>query len=285
MTETQTAAQEVPPKADVLITLAWRSMIEAVRKMPGLFVVAGVWMALIAIGDLIGGHMLAHFLPALGNRMGAMLVMMWGLLSVVLEALVLAPVAVAVHRLVLLKEISGGWRTRVWRFFGWSLVITMLTAIIASPIVLSDGYRGEWLAWIVFGPAAAVVTVRLLLLFPAVAVDASSDNWQDRLHSSWHQTRGHFWRLALAVAGAVALFVVPIMLLLGAATFATAFAGSIEFAGSFLVIEQVFLAAIRPITIALIAAVASWVYLWVLEHREFPAAGAQPVVSKPTSVP
>ena len=53
---------DAPPKADMLITLAWHSMIEAVRKMPGLFITGtdtgvGKTVLLRLVASLFGGRL------------------------------------------------------------------------------------------------------------------------------------------------------------------------------------------------------------------------------------
>jgi hypothetical protein len=201
----------------------------------------------------------------------------------VLHALVLAPVAVAIHRLIILDETTRGVISlaaeRVWKFTFWTLGVGCLGILIGIPGALLSGTGGTIVVLLV-GLGIVVTCVRLALIFPAVAIEAPSGNWRDRIEASWEQTRGRFWLIAISLIGTIIPFVIailiPAMLLLVvllAVEMATG-GGADTYAGLLITVtgfEDMLNDLTKPVSIALVAAVASWIYMWVMENQ----AGAQ----------
>ncbi len=126
------------------------------------------------------------------------------LIEVLLTAIVLAPMSVAVYRFVLLKEMTPrlGDALRApsfGRFLRASLVVSFLTLA---------GYLGGALASEAIAPplgtmvfffafaATTLLTVRIALLFPALASGAPGAIWPRAVADS----AGHGWRIFFALA-------------------------------------------------------------------------------------
>lgn len=122
--------------------------------------------------------------------------------------------AVACHRLVLLRPTDPGWRwsagwsRRETRFFlcllGVYLIVTLVavmpTMIIGSVIVSVAAENGAETAWLWSFAIAAIVLgsyvlARSSLIFPAVALDGAVD-----LKAAWRRSRNNGWRLTVVVA-------------------------------------------------------------------------------------
>lgn len=103
----------------------------------------------------------------------------------VLQVFLFAPIAIAVHRYVLLGEITevyfpdpASFRFRHFFLFG------VLLQAIWLPTNLSNGL----LAFLLFC-LAAFFSARLIVLFPAIAIDGPGAN----LAGAWRTSSGHFW--------------------------------------------------------------------------------------------
>src|SRR5215470_1342684 len=94
------------------------------------------------------------------------------------NAFLMTPYAIAVHRFIILGERTMSYRIapaepRFRRFFGWSLALSVLAY---EPVTIVDMLPGPtsltFLLTAVLGIAAFVVGIRAIVLFPAIAVDA-----------------------------------------------------------------------------------------------------------------
>jgi hypothetical protein len=102
-----------------------------------------------------------------------------------LQSFFLVPIAIAVHRYILLGEITetyfpdpGSPRFRSFFFFG-----VLIQAIMLLPS-LSNGL----LSFLLFC-LAVFFCARLIMLFPAIAIDGPGGN----LAGGWQNSSGHFW--------------------------------------------------------------------------------------------
>ena len=118
----------------------------------------------------------------------------------ILQIFFLAPVAIAVHRHVLLGEITETYfpdpaspRFRHFFLFG------LLLQAIWLPASLSHG-----LLWLLLFCLAAFFGARIIMLFPAIAIDGPGAN----LAGAWQNSSGHFWRIFAAVV----LSLLPVLL-------------------------------------------------------------------------
>jgi hypothetical protein len=123
--------------------------------------------------------------------------------ALLLHCAIIAPCALAVHRYVLLggdaDRAVWGRPRRIVDFAAALLVIDLMGFLPGAGLVLAAlGVRAIGVvlfgvAGLVLGVAlvaAVVCSVRLLLVFPGLALDRA-DAWRD----SWRLTRGHWWAI------------------------------------------------------------------------------------------
>jgi hypothetical protein len=209
---------------------AWRNALAARERMPNLF-----WMALGAmIGLGIVGALIGSFLPLIAT-----------ILVSLAQAAAVTPLAIAVHRYVLLGEANDAYLfnpsdPRFQKFFLFAVAFEVLGAlprIIAYPL---PGFLSGIVA-LVLSIAAAVISVRCAILFPAVALDSPGADWRNAMADA----KGHSWRIFFT------LFCTALPGVIVGAVLGAVFGWS-----SFLTI--VFMAVIAPtIALALVAAEAA----------------------------
>lgn len=145
------------------------------------------------------------------------------LVSDVLTIGVTASVMVAIHRYILFAEISdrGIWRlpANYLRIVAWLLVVNVgLNAVGAVGIfaIYQISPVGAWIAYVIFASVTWIISLRLMLFFPALSAQAS----QTSLRSAWATSRGHVasfvWCGFLCGVFATALLI-PVMILIFAA--------------------------------------------------------------------
>ena len=169
---------------------------------------------------------------------------------------VIAPYLIAVHRFIILGEVTKRYDLtpedpRFRRFFGWTIVFALLSA---APAILTSilplGFLRPLLT-LILAIGVLVVTLRLILVLPAVAVDSDRVTWQNAMAD----TDGYAGRIFLI--GLVAALPVAIVAGILAGIF-TSF-GFIVFALVAVLIE----AAAGCIIISLLVVIASRVYEWL----------------------
>jgi hypothetical protein len=169
----------------------WRDAVAAREKMPTLF-----W---IALAVLIG---LGIVQGLLGNYLGYLAGLIFGLA----QAAAVTPLAIAVHRFVLLGEARDSYDfnpgdPRFQRFFLFTVALEILSAIpsIGGLLFLAFAPLLGWLAMLVLSVVVAIVAVRCAILFPSIAVDSPGADWRNALADS----KGHSWRIFLVLLCAV----------------------------------------------------------------------------------
>jgi hypothetical protein len=236
---------------------AWRDTANAIGSMPAVFAVAvaamlGVNAAqtlLLLAKDAyagLGGHLLSL---AIGIGQGFLL----------------TPLAIAVHRFVLIGERTGSYaldpsNPRFWSFFTFSAVIQIVTAFPGLFITVVRPTDPSLETRLVFDIALlvfiAIVSVRTLIVFPAIAVDSPDADWRHAVRD----TKGHSLRVFVIVIFTGLPFIVLLMplywLLLRPeeATFGSAVAG------------VVLRSTVSVTMVAALAALASRLY-WALSVR------------------
>jgi len=135
-------------------------------------------LILIAFAIDVAAKLIGHVRPAHGVALYAF--------SAVIglgKSWLLTPFFIAVHRFILVDEIADRYRLdpqdrRFARFFTWSLVLWLLTrlpaaaiAMLEQPVSVTSLFAAMG-ALMVLMIIAAVIGVRLIVLFPAIAVDA-----------------------------------------------------------------------------------------------------------------
>lgn len=194
----------------------WRDALAAIPRMP---VVLGVAVIVIlALGALpLGPDTITNPSPdqLFWFRVHSDIAK---ILFLIAHSFLLTPVAIAIHRFVLLDEVTRryeiGFSPRFLRFFFFSLMFQI--------VIIVPGWVGRIAAWIhgledglarsvIFYPSllaavlasvfvAAVAALRMLILFPAVAVDVPGAGWRNAMtDSKAHTLRIFFVVLVTAI--------------------------------------------------------------------------------------
>jgi hypothetical protein len=171
----------------------WRLGVRAIVRMPGLGATTFLILAACEmILELIGA-------PA-GSDLSSGLIFVTDVIVEIVEVVklfVVASALIAVHRFVVLGEVADRpvWRIPpgYGRFVGWLICLDLL----ALPLEALEAYLGPVdysfvvvsvsLLYLIF---LAVVSLRLMLLFPGLALGAPSADWRGALSDS----RGHAWK-------------------------------------------------------------------------------------------
>ena len=175
----------------------WRYAFAAFSRMP---LVLGAGMLLTLVVTLV-----TFPLMPVGARESGLTETLIGLVIGVVQGFLLTPVAIATHRFVLLGELAPRYApdpkdARFMRFFVFSVVYQLLVVVPATLMQFTDKTSG-WLAGLlgfagfVLFIAAMIISLRVLILFPAIAVDARGADWRNALLDS----KGHTWRIFFIV--------------------------------------------------------------------------------------
>jgi hypothetical protein len=119
------------------------------------------------------------------------------------QAFLLTPYLIAIHRFIILGEKAAGYELtpaahRFQLFFLWSIALSMFYWV---PAFLLGGFFTKGtalillvtLVFLVVSVTALIVSVRLIILFPAIAVDAPGATWVNAMAD----TKGSAWRIIL----------------------------------------------------------------------------------------
>jgi hypothetical protein len=193
LTPLPSAVRGMPPLRQA-VKLAWSDAAQATAVLSTSFVIA---IVANAVGDVIA---LLSLRGRADDSIGAILVTF---LIGVAQVFFMAPYLIAVHRLIVLDEVApsywanfGGQRFQ--HFFGWC--VAFIGAASGALLIVRLSPIGDDLAGVVYaliGIALIVFTIRLALIYPAIAVDAPGATAVNALADS----HGHGWRIfALAFA-------------------------------------------------------------------------------------
>jgi hypothetical protein len=193
------------------------------------------------------------------------------LLQAPFQAAIGAPLAVAVHRLILKGEVTPGIislnRPYQWLFFVWLCAFALAQFALAGAMGVS-----RFLGFI-FAIGWFIFFIKSALIFPAIAIEVPSGDWRERLRTSWKQMDGNFWLLFRALLiSFLPLILAFVLVIIGAILLGIILtlggAGTV----GILAMRLIMTAVIQPAGVMLAAGVASWLYLWV---RDNPAAQTQ----------
>jgi hypothetical protein len=251
-----------PARAGYLtfIWLAWYSAVAAMRR--NLLLVLG---GLIVIGlAQYGSGLLGPLLTHLENSTLQGLLEAFAFLALgVVQCVAVAPIAIAVHRLVILNTgMDGVLHRRVARFATWLVAIWLFNQLRELPPLIF-GQSGSIVLVFMVGLAVAVISLRTVFVFPALATDVPGTSVKQRVEDSWLQTKGHFWRLLLVTAGAFLPVAIVGRLLNGAVAQIATKAGTAIWP---LLATDLLDGIVLTVAAALGAGIASWIYLWALDH-------------------
>jgi hypothetical protein len=204
-------ASDTQPSAFAIALVGWRDALRAITQMMPVAVPAFLFTLVAEVAlQLLHSHSRAIEF--------AILPLYW-----VAQSLVLTPLAIAVHRYVLLEEVTEHYALdrsdpRFQRYFGFALALQALWLslwvwwIIAhfvfgapmpgEPVPPGAGERLGWI--LVLGFAVPLVTcfvivrvtLRAAILFPAVATDAPGAEWRNARDDS----EEHIFRMFCAFA-------------------------------------------------------------------------------------
>jgi hypothetical protein len=172
----------------------------------GRFLRAHWRLTLLTVVVVFAGLLARAHLPRLSGVHFLSQVMLRHAFDIVVIVLV-APLLLAVHRFILLGEVQNHYvfephRPRFQSFSGW-LAVAMLAASIPSLLFLAARtpgpiyYVGQapaeelkpLILLLITGLLLLVCFLRMILLFPAIAVDATDASWQN----AFAQTQGASW--------------------------------------------------------------------------------------------
>ncbi|MGA2795776.1 MAG: hypothetical protein ABSE69_20135 [Roseiarcus sp.] len=184
----------------------WRDAMAAREKMPTLF-----W---VAIAVMIGLGLL-HFL----SGVWLFLPLLSGVVFSVAQALALTPLAIAVHRFVLLDEIHDSYDfapgdPRFQKFFVFTIALELLGAIpqvIAYLFAAVSTFLSS-IVLLVLAVVTTIVAVRTVILFPSIAVDATGAEWRNAMADTKGQSWSVFFVLVCAVLPASVVSIVVVAL-------------------------------------------------------------------------
>lgn len=258
---------------------AWRGLFFAIRRLAPLFLItyvlmAGLYVAIDRVPVLLSiptrealkatmtaGHSL-HALDlwkAIGLEVAA----------AALKALIVAPVAVAVHRLILLK---GGrlFAPRVsLRFAAWILALQAPALILSWLILLGTQATGLAPVLTLLLLAYVMVLIQASPLFPAVAVEEPGTTLSSRLETALERTEHMFLR----TAGTLILTLLPVGVVQAIAPKAFA-----KLAEHLPLLAPLAKAAASLIALTLVAAAVSFLYSYSA-HRKGASDTRQPASS------
>lgn len=175
------------------IRMAYADTAAAVRAMPHIVLSAvGILIAASAIGRLVVNPIVPE-----ESLLGREIV---GLVSNFL----LTPLLLAVHRFIILGEAAPRYRLdiadpRFQLFFLWGAALYVLSSLGEAVVSLLLEGSGARAAGFALAIAMLIVSLRLTLLFPAIAVDAPGATWR----SAWQDTQGHAVYLLVLFIGAL----------------------------------------------------------------------------------
>jgi hypothetical protein len=188
-----------------------------------------------------------------------------GLVTIVYYLLI-TPFLIAVHRFIILGEVTHGyrldWRDRRYQlFFGWAFVVLVLSQL---PDLVAN-VSGHWMVTLLLVLAGyiamLVIFIRTMILFPAIAVDAPGATPRH----AFADTKGHSWTI---FTGFVVPFI-PTAFIVALIVLAAFF--EMPLAGSGLVLGL--LGLIKMFWIVLAVAIASRLYLGLGDRLKRADAG------------
>lgn len=188
-------AHPKPPIIETAVA-AWRDAFRAIGAMP---VVAGITYALVLATSLANVAIVPNPYALLGSPWFPVVAIVF---SGVVPAILLAPLAIAVHRFVLLGERTNRYAlepssSRYLRFVGLAIIVNILWLIPNTilPLIPHIHYNPALFSGghVILDVVLIIIVLRRAILFPAIAVDAPSATWS----KAGLDTKGNSWRVAL----------------------------------------------------------------------------------------
>jgi len=195
----------MPPTKPPIIGTAFAAWADAFRMIAAMPLVIGIALAIDFALSLAGLLVMPDPLALAASRLYAALIIV---VSAVLSAVLFAPLAIVTHRFVLLGETTNRYpldpfSARYVRFVGFAILFKLALVLPNTLSNLASLLLHDQIMTTVFGLAIAVltiamfiVTVRRIILFPAIAVDAPGATWSN----ARRDTKGSSWRVLFIFA-------------------------------------------------------------------------------------
>jgi len=180
---------------------AWPDAVNALNQMRRVTLPPFFGLALLIALPMIanGGPIRAY--PQTDSPSTLALVGLYTLLLSFAESVLLTPLAIAVHRFILRGERTERYRLdlsnpRTKRFIAYGFLLDLIWLVPQEWVSLA-GYSTptRLVAWLILGVGAGLVVTRLILLFPAIAIDAP----QAALRDARALARGSTWTILWAI--------------------------------------------------------------------------------------
>jgi hypothetical protein len=263
---------------------AWNSTVSGIRAMPALFLAAFFVAIILSLAltfmrpDRLAGF--GHFPTLRAVAIATASILAWSALT--------APVAVAMHRFVLLGQTTSSVLSFAPRhtklFFLWAAALQLVydTAQGISGLLYPHYFAVFRLVAIV---AVVIVSVHLAMIFPAVAIEDGTDDWQARINRSWRQMQGNSWLFIRAgIVTFLPVIIFWLVVIIAMLFFGFIARGIMGTAEPFSLLPRLWFSAVLAVvaifSIALGAAVASWTYAWTRSNGQ--AQSAQTATSTVT---
>lgn len=195
-------------------------------------------------------------------------------LSSLAQGFLTVPYYIAVHRLIILGERTGSYllapsHLRFQQFFWWWAALSVVTYLPIALIEMLAPARAmtpfSYLIVLAAMPviliAVIIVTLRLTIILPAVAVDAPGATWENVIAD----TKGYVWRIFLFGLVASLPLIVPAFIIGAIVAFGTPTRSWIVSG-----LSVIFGSVLSVVGLTLFIVVASRLYLWIGNRTKQP---------------
>jgi hypothetical protein len=263
---------------------AWNSTLSGIRAMPALFLAAFFVAILLSLAlTYMRLDRLANF-----GLLAAPRDLVIAVASILAWSALTAPVAVAIHRFVLLDQTTDSILSYAPRhtklFFVWAAALQLVFDAVQGVGRLLSWHQFSLMRIVAF-IIVAVVSVHLAMIFPAVAIEDGEDDWRTRMAKSWNQMQGNAWLFIRAgIVTFLPVFIVWVVVFIVMSLFGMMARGIVGPVANFSMMSRLWLSAaiavVTVLSIALGAALASWTYTWTRMNGQ--AQSAQTATSTVT---
>ena len=189
--------------------VAWQDAFRAIGAMPE---VASIALVLVLATSLAGFAIFPNPYALVGSPWLPVI----SIVSGVVQAILLAPLAIAVHRFVILGETTNRYplepaSSRYLRFVGFAILVKILWQIpSAIQGFINPAFSSAFgIVAFVLSITVIIIVVRRAILFPAIAVDAPGATWSN----AGLDTKGSSWRVVfIFVLTALPVSVIGVLL-------------------------------------------------------------------------
>lgn len=257
--------QAKPPIIGTAVA-AWEDAFRAIGSMPA---VAGIALVIVIVLSL------ATFLiiPNPYTLLGSHWLPLFSVTSSIVYGVLLAPLAIVVHRYVLLGEVANRYpldpfSARYVRFAAFAVLVKIVWLL---PSYIENFMRDDeqdtalhaalGLVGFALLIAVVIVTVRRVILFPAIAIDAPGASWRN----ARNDTKGSSWRVALIMFCVAVPALIVILLLYYVLV-------GLEFGGPSVVLFSLVRSVVAIASLCAFAAAASHIYRARADALALPAS-------------